>query len=121
MNRWVTYLGGALVSSLAGYLLYSAARDLSDDGGAANVFAALGMIGLVVMLAGNVVPRYMGRLRRSLTYAGTAILASFLGWSLYANLQNLSEDANAANVFLSLGTFGILLLLAGATLQRARR
>lgn len=55
-----------------------------------------------------------------LIYAGSALVASFIGFGLYANVTNLAANRSAENVFGVVGMLGLLLILGATALQRSR-
>ncbi len=57
MEKWLIYLGTALVAAFVGYILYTNVRRALDDASAGNIFAVLGMIGLLLILGATALQR----------------------------------------------------------------
>ena len=57
MEKWLIYVGSAMVAAFLGYVLYTQAQELTDDFSAANVFTVIGMAGLMLILAATALQR----------------------------------------------------------------
>ncbi len=55
-----------------------------------------------------------------LIFAGSGMVASFIGYVLYTHIEKLADDPSAANIFAVVGMAGLILILAATALQRAR-
>lgn len=104
-----------LLVALAGYGLWQAAQN-SRDGRLGTVLGLVAMVGLIGLLASNLLPRYLGRLRRALVLVGAVMLGVFAGYVLVMSARRATHDVGAA--FTAIGMLGLLLVLIGTTLQR---
>ena len=119
MNRWLVGFGSVLLGALAGYGLWHAARSAGGDR-PGTVLGLVAVVGLIAVLASNSVPRHLGSLRRGLTVAGALMLGSFAAYVLWTSARGTEHGVSAGAVFTMIGMAGLLLLLAGTTLQRVR-
>lgn len=118
-DRILLIVGAALIVAFLGYSLVSAIRGFSGDATAANVFAALAMLGVLLMLGAAILRRWK-RVGKASTIVGFALLASFVGYGLYNATAGFVEHHGVGNAFAMAGMFGLLLVLAAGAMQRLR-
>jgi len=115
VHRWLVGAGSVLLVALAGYGLWQAAQN-AREGSLGTILGLVAIVGLIGLLASNLLPRYMGRLRRGLVLAGALMLGTFAAYVLVTSAGRAPHDVGAA--FTAVGMVGLLLVLAGTTLQR---
>jgi hypothetical protein len=121
MDKWLIYLGTGLVALVAAYGLYASASALLSDLSTANVLGAVAMLGVLFLLVAGVVGRdRRPRLSRLLLYAGSGLVAAVLIFGLYSSALIFASSPSPANAFAAMGMLGLLLVLGGTALQKAK-
>ncbi len=119
LDRGLFIVGTALVIAFLGYTVYAVMSRISGRVDMADVFTALAMLGLVVML-GAVMLRRWKRARNAATLGGFLLLAIFVAYSLYNATDSFLHQRGVGNAFTMAGMFGLLLLVTAGAMQRLR-
>lgn len=108
--------GSVLVTLFAAYTLIAAVGDLGDAGATLGALSLLGLILLTVPALTQPPPR----LRQRLVIAGAVMVLAFLAYTAVDRARTLADGVTAAALFATAGALGLLLVVTGTMLRRAR-
>lgn len=121
MARWLISCGCTLLAAVLGYGLYLSLASGGDGLSPANLSSLVLTLGMLLSIGAALVQNPRQRtLRQWLTRGGSGLVIAFLGYGLYSSASALLQQPEPANAISALGMLGMLLVLGGTTVQRAR-
>jgi hypothetical protein len=121
MATWLISCGCTLLAAVLGYGLYLSLASGGDGLSPANLSSLVLMLGMLLSIGAALVQNPRQRtLRQWLTRGGSGLVIAFLGYGLYSSASALLQQPDPANAISALGMLGMLLVLGGTTVQRAR-
>jgi drug/metabolite transporter (DMT)-like permease len=121
MAKWLIASGCTLLVAVLGYGLYVSLASFKEGLTGANLSSLVLTLGIVLSIGAALAQQPRQRsLRQWLTWSGSGLVSAFLGYSLYSSALALVQQPGPTNAVTTLGMLGMLLVLGGTTVQRAR-